>query len=245
MSKRTIIPIIAILLTVTVCLAMCEFWQTQNVTATQTDGTIYQAYLFNVFSNGDYDGNVTYAQLAQHGGFGIGTLTGLDGEMIALDGVFYQVPSDGNIREISSTEKTPFAEVTFFKTDQTLQITDLNYTQMAAFLNQSFPDPNGIYAIKIHGTYDYAKTRSPPLQTPPYPNLTIALTNQTVWTLTDVEATAVGYYFPASLDGVNYAGFHLHLITDDRTQGGHLLDCIVGNVTVEIDFIHNLDIDMP
>jgi len=44
---------------------------------------------------GIYDGETTYGELKQHGGFGLGTLNGLDGEMVGLDGKFYQVKTDG------------------------------------------------------------------------------------------------------------------------------------------------------
>ena len=36
--------------------------------------------------------------LREHGDFGLGTFEGLDGEMVAFDGRFYQVRSDGTVR---------------------------------------------------------------------------------------------------------------------------------------------------
>ena len=47
---------------------------------------------------GVYDGDLTYQELARHGDFGLGTFDALDGEMIALDGAFYQIgPTAGSI----------------------------------------------------------------------------------------------------------------------------------------------------
>src|SRR3954453_15904580 len=63
---------------------------------------------------GDFDGDLTFAELAQHGDFGLGTLNGLDGEMIALDGRFLRADVDGRIGEVPPTARTPFAVVTFF-----------------------------------------------------------------------------------------------------------------------------------
>ena len=100
------------------------------------------------------------------------------------------------------------------------------------------PSEDAIYVIKVSGVYDYAQTRSVPKQTEPYPPLTEAIKNQSIFTLNNVSATAVGFWFPSSMDGVDFAGYHLHLITDDRTAGGHLLDCIIRNATVEIDQIN-------
>ena len=40
------------------------------------------------------DGDLTYQELQKHGDFGIGTLNGLDGEMIGIEGKFYQIKTD-------------------------------------------------------------------------------------------------------------------------------------------------------
>jgi acetolactate decarboxylase len=202
--------------------------------------TLYQVSAFNVFSAGNFEGNVTYAELAKHGDFGIGTLNGLNGEMIAFDGKFYQIPTDGAPREIGSSEKTPYATVTFFSIDQTFQVVNVSsYSQLTEDINSTLPNYNAIYAIKVHGFFDFAETRSVPIQTKPYPTLTEAVKNQTVFNLNGVSGTAVGFFFPESMDGVDFSGFHLHFLTDDHTAGGHLLECTVKNATVEIDQINN------
>ena len=97
------------------------------------------------------------------------------------------------------------------------------------------PTENAIYAIKISGTYTYVETRSVPAQNKPYPTLAEVVENQSIFVLTNVSATAVGFWFPSSMDGVDYAGYHLHLITDDHSAGGHLLDFTIENATIEID----------
>lgn len=86
-----------------------------NTIASEDTGTLFQVSQFNTFSAGNYNGNVTYAELANHGDFGIGTVNGLDGEMVALDGVFYQIPVEGTPRQTSATAQTPYATVTFLK----------------------------------------------------------------------------------------------------------------------------------
>jgi acetolactate decarboxylase len=202
--------------------------------------TLYQVSAFNVFSAGNFEGETTYADLAKHGDLGIGTLNGLDGEMIAINGKFYQIPTDGPPREIYSTEKTPYATVTFFSQDQTFQVNNVpSYSQLAEDINSTLPNYSAIYAIKIHGFFNFAKTRSVPIQTKPYPTVTEAVKNQTVFNLNDVEGTLVGFFFPDSMNGVDYAGYHLHFLTDDHTAGGHLLECIIKNATVEIDQMNN------
>jgi acetolactate decarboxylase len=208
--------------------------------------TVFQVAEFNWFALGNYAGTVTYGELASHGDFGIGTLDGLNGEMVAVDGVFYQIPSSGVARVIGSSETAPFAEVTFFDADQSFQVSDaLNYSQMTAYIASQFPSDNAIYAVKIHGTFSYVKARSPPVQSVPYPNLTMALVNQSYFTFNNVEATVVGFWFPSYMEGINVAGFHLHFLTADKTAGGHVLECTVQNVTVELDQTKNFEMTLP
>lgn len=49
--------------------------------------------------------NFTYGQLKNHGNFGIGTFVDLAGEMVALDGKFYQMNSDGTINLVNGSAK--------------------------------------------------------------------------------------------------------------------------------------------
>ncbi len=208
--------------------------------------TLYQVSAFNVFSVGNFEGNTSYAELEKHGDFGIGTLNGLNGEMIAFDGVFYQIPSNGPPRQISSSEETPYATVVFFNEDQTIQVLDpVDYSQLTASINSTLQDHNAIYAIKVQGFFDYARTRSVPVQTKPYPTLAEAVKNQTVFTVNGAKGTAVGFYFPSSMDGIDFSGYHLHLLTNDHLVGGHLLECSVRNATVEIDKINSYHLQIP
>jgi acetolactate decarboxylase len=242
------VPIIVLTIIVVVsCAALYEIGQFRfNTSTTENRETLFQISAFNAFSAGNYDGNTTYGELAEHGDFGIGTLNGLNGEMIAIDGTFYQIPTDGKPRQIDTKEKTPYATVTFFEADQTIQVADaLNYSELTAYIGSLLPTNSAIYAIKIHGNYDYAKTRSVPMQIKPYLPLTEAIKNQTVFTLNNVSATAVGFWFPSSMGGVDFVGYHLHFITNDHNAGGHLLDCIVRNATIEIEYIQKFVMTLP
>ncbi len=208
----------------------------------KSDG-LYQILPYNTFAAGAFDGNTTFSELAAHGDFGIGTLNGLNGEMFALDGKFYQIPVDGAPREIAALEKTPYATVTFFDVEQSFQVTGVpSYSQLTSIINSSLPDYDLIYAIRIHGSFDLAKTRSVPIQSQPYPTVFEAVANQTVFNLEKVDGTLVGFFFPESMSGVDFAGYHLHFLTDDHSAGGHLLDCVVADAVVEIDVINSYNL---
>jgi acetolactate decarboxylase len=208
--------------------------------------TIFQVSAFNTFSAGNFDGNTTFEELEKRGDFGIGTLNGLNGEMIALDGIFYQVPISGVPRQIDPSEKTPYATVTFFHATKAFQLSNpADYSQLASDINANLQDPNAIYAIRIHGFFDSIKTRSVPIQAEPYPSLTDAVKNQTIFLLNSTQGTAVGFYFPKNMDGVDFSGVHLHFLADDHLSGGHLLECSFSNATVEIDQINNYYLKIP
>ena len=184
--------------------------------------------------------------MAKHGDFGIGTLNGLNGEMIALDGKFYQIPVTGVPREVSLSEKTPYATVNFFENDFTVQVENVSsYLNLTSIINSTLANYNLIYAIRVHGYFEFAETRSVPMQYEPYTTITEVVKNQTVFNLNEIEGTAVGFFFPDSLNGVDAVGYHLHFITDDHTGGGHLLECSIKSAKVEIDSIDNYHLLIP
>ena len=68
--------------------------------------TLFQVSTSTAFVEGVFGGVVTVGELKQHGSFGLGTFDDLDGEMLALDGRFYQVLGDGTVRE-AGTDADP------------------------------------------------------------------------------------------------------------------------------------------
>src|ERR687897_3661725 len=76
--------------------------------------TLFQTSTIDALLEGEYDGDVSFAELEDRGDLGLGTLEALDGEMVALDGGFYQVKADGRAYPIDGGTRTPFAVVTFF-----------------------------------------------------------------------------------------------------------------------------------
>ena len=196
--------------------------------------------------NGVYDGDYSFRQLARHGDFGLGTFDALDGEMVAVDGKFYQVKTDGKVYPVNPAQNTPFGEVTFFKADQTLALSEpLDYQQLEKFILKQLPSQNLPYAIKITGNFAYIKTRSVPRQTKPYPPLMEAAKHQTVFEFREVDGVIVGFYHPKYLAGVNVAGFHCHFLTGDRRAGGHLLDCRLKRAKLELSRLADFHLRLP
>ena len=240
-KKRLLTATIA-LIAVVILTSAYALSRLPNSEPSQTEATLFQVSAYYPMSLGDYEGTLTYAELESHGDFGIGAFNGMDGEMVALDDSFYQVRTDGVPRVVDPSLKSPFAMLTFFSVDQTVHMVDaLNYSQLTVYIDSILPSQNGVYAIKVHGNFEYAKARSVPVQSKPYPALAEVVKNQTVFPLSNVLGTAVGYRCPSYMNGTDVPGYHLHFLTDSRDAGGHLLDCIVRNATIEIAYIDNFE----
>jgi acetolactate decarboxylase len=185
-------------------------------------------------------------ELSKHGDFGIGTVAGLDGEMIELNGKFYQIRADGKVYLMDETVKVPFAVVTYFEADQRVALEGpLNCQELQAYIQTLLPTQNIPYAIKISGQFEYVKTRSVPRQNKPYPRLAEVTKNQPTFELGRVKGTILGYWLPQYLAGVNLAGYHFHFLTDDRQAGGHLLECRLVAGTLELDYTYGLKLVLP
>ena len=71
--------------------------------------TLFQVSTSRALVQGVYREAVSSAKLLSFGDFGLGTFDELDGEMIVLEGVVYQVRSDGTVHRIVESVGTPFA----------------------------------------------------------------------------------------------------------------------------------------
>jgi acetolactate decarboxylase len=193
-----------------------------------------------------YNGDTTIKELKKYGDMGLGTLNDLDGEMLALDGKFYQVKYDGEVLEIDENMKTPFAIVKFFQADTEFTINErMDYAQLIKYLDAKLPTKNIFYAFKITGTFASVKTRSVERQQTPYPRLIDAVKNQAIFEFKNIKGTIIGFRFPEYSAGINMPGYHFHFISDDKKSGGHLLDCDVQDAKIVLDFSHQLYMIIP
>jgi acetolactate decarboxylase len=225
------------------CLALCL---AAVPTHAAPPAQLFQTSTLQALMAGGYDGDLTFQELARHGDFGLGTFDALDGEMIALDGAFYQARADGRVSPVTGAMTTPFAEVTFFKAGRThLMEMPMDLRQLLAYVDRLLPSPNLPYAVRVDGFFPAVKTRSMRRQPKPYPPLAAAAANQAVFDLAGVKGVIVAFRYPAYLAGINLSGYHCHFITADRRAGGHLLDCRVEGATVAVEALPNLYLRLP
>ena len=202
--------------------------------------TIYQVALLQSLTLGYFDGTVTVKELKAHGDIGIGTFEGLDGEMIVLDGVVYRANQDCRINVVADKVTIPFSNVTFFDADMGGDFADFHTkAQLESALNETLRtegDVNSFYAIKLHGTFNAITVRSEAKQYKPYPTLVQALqATQKEKTFNNMTGTIVGLYCPDFMSSLNSVGWHFHFISDDKKNGGHVLELDLNRGSFQLD----------
>lgn len=210
------------------------------------DNTLFQVSTFKDLSAGHYEGIISSGNLKIHGDVGIGTFDGLDGEMIELNGDIYQAKSDRSVLLVNNSDMIPFAMVTNFNPDKVIVVNkSMNYKELQQYLNTTLPSKNLFYSFKVMGSFSTIKARSPPKQYEPYPNLTVALKNQSIFYFNNINGTMVGFWCPESASNFNLNDYHFHFISVDRNSGGHVLDMELNNVIIEIDYMPNIYVFSP
>lgn len=206
---------------------------------------LFQASTIGALLDGAYDGDVTFAELGEHGDLGLGTLNALDGEMIALDGIFLRADTDGLIEEIDPTERTPFAAVVWFEpsVEREIAATD-TYEGFLRQLEQVAAGDEAC-ALRVDGEFASVRARSVPRQLPPYRPLAEVVEEQTVFEFKEIEGTLVGFRFPAYAEGLEVPGYHLHFVSADRSRGGHVLECVPRRATARFDLAGELHVELP
>jgi acetolactate decarboxylase len=207
---------------------------------------LFQASTIGALLEGAYDGDLSFAELAAHGDLGLGTLNHLDGEMIAIDGHFYRADVEGTIHPVPPQARTPFAVVTRFEPTVDVEVAgELGHEEVLARLNGLVPAGASSCAIRLDGRFELVRARSVPAQQPPYRPLTEVVADQHVFELADVEGTMLGFRFPAYVEGIEVAGYHLHFISADRTRGGHVLGSRSRGLRARLDPSDDLHIELP
>jgi acetolactate decarboxylase len=207
---------------------------------TSSPNGITQVATIDALLAGVYDGHLSLMDLRRHGDFGIGTFERLDGEMILLDGLFYQVRANGRVYRPPLLERTPFACVTPFVPDYRASITTpADMQALERLIDAAVPEQNRFCAFRVHGYFKHVRTRSVPAQTKPYRPLSEVTRNQPVFEIDEVRGTVIGFRSPPFVKGVNVPGYHMHFLADDLSSGGHVLAFQLTRGTLAMDTLHD------
>jgi acetolactate decarboxylase len=210
-------------------------------------GTLTQWSTIDALLKGYYEGVATLGEVKQSGDFGLGTFEGLDGEMLLVDGVVYQIDSHGAVHKPGDAVRTPFAAVTFFKSDIELEIpAGLTLEQVQSQIDAVLPSKNVFYALRVTGRFQEMRTRSVHKQSEPYPPLSEVVKTQALFSLTKTEGTLAGLWCPSFAKSVNVPGFHFHYLAADRKSGGHVLGLLTGEgMRAQISVLREFSMKLP
>jgi len=223
-----------------------EFLRRRDLHAEHEPHVLFQASTIGALLDGAYEGDATFAELAEHGDLGLGTVNGLDGEMIALDGRFFRADLHGAIHELDTSARTPFAVVDWFQPTVEFELgRATGHEGLLAEVERHAPAGAVALALRVDGAFDLVKARSVPKQEPPYRPLAAVVADQHVFELTDVEGSLVGFRFPDYSQGIEVSGYHLHFITAARDRGGHVLECRPRQGRVRLDPSADLHVELP
>jgi acetolactate decarboxylase len=199
---------------------------------------LFQTSTIEALLTGAFDGDVTVGELLEHGDLGLGTLNGLDGELIVIGGQPWKADLDCTLAPVEPTAGTPYAVVVPFSPGRSLELHDSD-------LARHLPSSRRPTAIRIDGRFDLVRVRSVARQQRPYPPLAEAIAHQHISELAAVSGTMVGFSFPDAMDGIEMVGWHLHFATEDRTRGGHVLGFEVADATLQLDGVTDLHVELP
>jgi acetolactate decarboxylase len=207
--------------------------------------TLYQVSTATALVEGIYQGAVRVGTLREHGDLGLGTFENLDGEMVVVDGHFYQVRSDGSVRECGDDVLSPFAVITRFAPEAEItleQCPDLSH--LATAFDGLRHSDNYFFALRVDGHFDYVHTRAMCKTAEGVP-LAQAAAVQPEFEFRDVSGTLVGFWSPEYAKTLNVPGYHLHFVSADRQRGGHLLQCRGSNLRLQIQREGDYRIALP
>ena len=211
--------------------------------------TLYQYSGIEAFDLLHYDGSLSVEELRHYGNFGLGCFNGLDGELITIDDKHFHATSDGNLKVANSQSLISCCYITSFnpiycrQVNHPLPLSSLFEELKSAFF--STRQGQLFYAVRIDGFFKKISLRSVPPQKKPYLAVDEIVKAQSLYEYMGIHATLVGFYFPSYLQGLTYPGFHLHFISKDLKQGGHVLNFLSERAEITVSPIEAYTYILP
>src|SRR5215467_2165185 len=207
--------------------------------------TLYQVSTATALVEGIYQGAVRVGNLRERGDLGLGTFEDLDGEMVIVDGHFFQVRGDGSVREVNDGVLSPFAAITRFAPEPAVTLDECpDMSHLTSGFDRLRHSDNILFALRVDGKFDYVHTRAM-CRTEEGVPLVRAAAVQPEFEFHDVSGTLVGFWTPEYAKRLNVPGYHLHFISTDRKSGGHLLQCRGANLRLQMQREGDYRIALP
>ncbi|KAJ5749318.1 uncharacterized protein N7511_011014 [Penicillium nucicola] len=210
-----------------------------------TKNNIYQYSVLGALLDGICQTGPLLQKALVHGDHGLGTVPGLNGEVIIVDGNAYHFPPGEKIRTVQSSHALPFVMMTRFEPTFQKTFRSLSMNSLPEALNPLLPSrQNCFLSIRLHGILKDINFRVIAGQCRPREPLSELAKRQELVSLEDIEGTLFGFWSPAFSGGFSVAGFHLHFLSKDRTRGGHVTG-FTGEVSLQAAVIDKYTVELP
>jgi acetolactate decarboxylase len=218
--------------------ALAEYFQVSH-------STLYQVSTASALVEGIYQGAVRVRTLLEHGDLGLGTFENLDGEMMIVDGHFFQARGDGSVKEVEDDVLCPFAVVTRFAPDSAIVLQKCpDLAHLVGQFDQLRHTDNFFFALRVEGHFAYIRTRAM-CRTQEGVPLVQAAAVQPEFEFNDISGTLVGFWTPEYARTFNVPGYHLHFLSEDHQSGGHLLECAGSELRLQIQREGDYHVALP
>jgi acetolactate decarboxylase len=207
--------------------------------------TLFQVSTSAALVEGIYQGALRVSRLLSQGDFGLGTFPDLDGEMVVLDGVCYQVSATGTIAPVTGETLIPYAVVTRFSATFRKDHQEVpNFSSLIATCDELRDSNNVFYAFRARGTFHTVKTR---VMKPVSEGTTLkmAASGQQEFRFEELCGTLVGLWAPAFAASFSVPGYHFHFLSEDRQKGGHVLDCRASDIEIDGCAMNEMHVSLP
>jgi len=194
---------------------------------------------------GDYRGSKTVKEILKDTDTGIGTYNGLDGEAIIYKGHAYVGRATGEVSEMGPEETFAFSITTRF--NESVDEDEISFESIDDLkekLEKHLDSHNYFFMIKMEGKFN-VRIRSCFKQTEPYEPLYKVATDQREFEYHDMEGTVIGVYSPNYVEGMNLPGWHIHFLSRDFKQGGHILKVAGSGVKIKVNKLQAWKVLMP
>ena len=210
---------------------------------------IYQFSLLSALMSGVASSGIPASSLSSYTQ-GLGTFASIDGELILLDGVVYQLKSDGSVHVASPEDEIPFVMATNLRPTDVFRMEVERKDAVHGRLGEVFGGCGNLFvAYRVHAVdgkgFGRVKVRTVGGQRYKGQPLGELGDGQKVFEYEDVDGVVVGFRSPMNWQGISLAGEHMHFLSADRKFGGHVLELEAEEVEVRAAVVSSLHIDLP
>jgi acetolactate decarboxylase len=206
---------------------------------------LYQISTSAALVQGVLAGEISSALMMEAGDLGLGTFEDFDGEMMIIDGEIFRMGASGVTRVGPSEIKIPFAQVCWFTSQQSCSFRKIaNLLELLATCTQCRRSENLFYAFRIDAYFNSIHVRTV-RETPQGSSLERAGDSEATFSWSDVSGSLVGFWSPAYSASLSVPGYHFHFISDDRTKGGHVLDCSFEKSAAHVQVLTDYEVVLP